>query len=183
LLTAGLIAPISRTSSGLLKKFKSARVTFWADWTESYDQAGLLLVPKRVHSLTHPPEKWLKAGLELYDGKPHLSAVGCDRYADWHLSPLTTPINPSKGLTIEISRAGNNESGKSLWIYQLILDEQGTVKERIPMRQVCWILADEDERDGEEWVLDVSPLIARPAKEATESLKVHFFEFTVGWLP
>ncbi|KAI0476877.1 hypothetical protein F4859DRAFT_66057 [Xylaria cf. heliscus] len=43
-------APISRTSSGLLKKFRSARVTFWAPWTERYDQAGLLFGKESLES-------------------------------------------------------------------------------------------------------------------------------------
>ncbi|XXG96766.1 hypothetical protein Hte_003057 [Hypoxylon texense] len=180
-------APISHTPSGFLKKFQSARVTFWADWTERYDQAGLLLVPKRTSSTVSPPEKWIKTGIEFYFGKPQLSTVGCDRFADWSVGPLALTANEPKpadvgGVTLEIVREGD-EHGKSLWVYRLVLDAEGQVKEKIPLREICWVLADEDEKDGEEWLLDVSPLVARPEKSATESLKVQFKTFEVQWLP
>ncbi|OTA89557.1 hypothetical protein M434DRAFT_79168 [Hypoxylon sp. CO27-5] len=181
-------APISRTSSGLLKKFQSARLTFWADWSERYDQAGLLLVPKRLSSsAVSPPEKWIKTGVEFYFGRPQLSTVGCDRFADWSVAPLTLTadeIDPVKagGVTIEVAREGD-EHGKSLWVYRLVLDAGGNVVERIPLREICWVLADEDEADGKEWLLDVSPLVARPEKKATESLQVNFKKFDVQWLP
>ncbi|KAI6087497.1 hypothetical protein F4821DRAFT_235951 [Hypoxylon rubiginosum] len=179
-------APISRTSSGLLKKFQSARVTFWADWTERYDQAGLLLVPKRASSTVSPPEKWIKTGIEFYFGRPQLSTVGCDRYADWSVGPLALTANEPEpaevgGVTLEIVREGD-EHGKSLWVYRLVLDADGQVKEKIPLREICWVLANEDEKDGEEWLLDVSPLVARPEKSASESLKVQFKTFEVQWL-
>ncbi|KAI4868981.1 hypothetical protein F4820DRAFT_77746 [Hypoxylon rubiginosum] len=180
-------APISRTSSGLLKKFQSARVTFWADWTERYDQAGLLLVPKRASSTVSPPEKWIKTGIEFYFGRPQLSTVGCDRFADWSVGPLALTANEPEpadvgGVTLEIVREGD-EHGKSLWVYRLVLDAEGQVKEKVPLREICWVLADEDEKDGEEWLLDVSPLVARPENGATESLKVQFKTFEVQWLP
>jgi uncharacterized protein len=171
-------APIERTSSGLLKKFKSARVTFWAPWTEQYDQAGLLLALQRASAPSNPPEKWIKTGLEYYNGVHMLSTVATDRYADWSVSPLGSPT-PEK-LTVELRREGD-EHGKSLWVYRLVLDERGEVKERIPLREICWVLADEDAGGGEEWLLDVSALVARPAKGAKGPLKVDFYEFEVEW--
>ncbi|KAI1089680.1 hypothetical protein F5B19DRAFT_495180 [Rostrohypoxylon terebratum] len=180
--------PVTNTVSGLLKKFQSARVTFWAEWTERYDQAGLLLVPKRLSdSAVSPPEKWIKTGIEFYFGQPQLSTVSCDRWADWSVAPLTLKENetePAKagGVTIEIVREGD-ELGKSLWIYRLVLDDSGSVIHKIPLREICWVLADEDEADGAEWTLDISPLVARPDKNATESLKVDFKSFEVHWFP
>ncbi|KAI0901473.1 hypothetical protein F4806DRAFT_489950 [Annulohypoxylon nitens] len=180
--------PITNTVSGLLKKFQSARVTFWADWTERYDQAGLLLVPKRLSdAAVTPPEKWIKTGIEFYFGQPQLSTVSCDRWADWSVAPLTLKENetePEKvgGVTIEIVREGD-ELGKSLWVYRLVLDESGSVVHRIPLREICWVLADEDEAGGTDWTLDISPLVARPEKNTTESLKVNFKSFEVHWLP
>ncbi|KAI1646951.1 uncharacterized protein F4817DRAFT_120014 [Daldinia loculata] len=179
-------APISHTSSGLLKNFKSARVTFWADWKERYDQGGLLLVPKRRSSANiSPPEKWIKTGVEYYVGRPQLSTVSTDRFADWSVAPLTLTENepePAKvgGVTIEIAREGD-EHGKSFWVHRLVLDANGDVVEKIPLREICWVLADEDEAGGEEWLLDVSPLVARPEKNATGSLKVNFKTFEVRW--
>jgi uncharacterized protein len=158
-------------------------VTFWADWTEQYDQAGLLLAFQRASSPSHPPEKWVKTGLEFYNGTPQLSTVATDRWADWSVSPLSTsPSDEEKieRLTVEIRREGD-EHGKSVWVYRLVLDAQGNVKERIPLREICWVLADEDAGGGEEWKLDVIALVARPAKGAKESLKVAFYEFKVEW--
>lgn len=123
----------------------------------------------------------MKTGIEYYHSQPQLSTVGCDRFADWSIGPLTRPVDPSRGVTLEVVREGD-EHGKSLWIYQLVLDPvSGDVVERLALREVCWILADEDESGGEEWVLDVSPLIARPEKNATEPLSAEFKEFTVVW--
>lgn len=160
-------------------------MTFWAPWTERYDQAGLLLVPRRATSApptgTEAPEKWLKTGIEYYHEQPQLSTVGCDRWADWSIGPLTRPVDPAAGVTLEAVREGD-ENGKSVWIYQLVLDAAtGEVVERLALREVCWLLADEDEEDGKAWVLDVSPLIARPEKNATAPLTAEFKEFSVVW--
>ncbi|KAH8673618.1 hypothetical protein BX600DRAFT_210632 [Xylariales sp. PMI_506] len=175
-------APISRTSSGLLKKFQLARVTFSGPWVEQYDQAGLLLALRRSSSPAAgaPAEKWIKTGVEYYNAQPQLSTVGCDRWADWSVSPVNGP--PSGSVTLEVVREGD-QHGKSIWIYQLLLDsETGAVTSKVPLREICWIFADEDEGGGEEWLLDVSPLIARPEKKTTEVLKVDFKEFKVEWL-
>lgn len=143
-------------------------------------------MPKRASSTVSPPEKWIKTGIEFYFGRPQLSTVGCDRYADWSVGPLALTANEPEpaevgGVTLEIVREGD-EHGKSLWVYRLVLDADGQVKEKIPLREICWVLANEDEKDGEEWLLDVSPLVARPEKSASESLKVQFKTFEVQWL-
>ena len=168
----------------MLKKFRSARITFWAPWTERYDQAGLLLVPRSASSpppTTEAPEKWLKTGIEYYNNQPQLSTVGCDRWADWSIGPLSKPVNSERGVTLEARREGD-EHGRSIWIYQLVLDEAtGEEVERLPLREVCWILADEEENGGEGRVLDVSPLVARPERNAAAPLRVEFKEFKVVW--
>lgn len=160
-------------------------MTFWADWTERYDQGGLLLALKRVSAPPASPnqssEKWVKTGVEFYQGAPMLSTVATDRWADWSVGPLGAPaVDPAKGITLEIIREGD-ENGKSAWVYRLVLDEAGNVKEKVPLREICWIFADENDKDGEEWLLDVSPLVARPAKTSSDPLKVNFFEFDVRW--
>ena len=48
--------------------------------TELYDQAGLLL--------WSTPTQWIKAGVEITDGIPHLGAVVTDGYSDWSLAPV-----------------------------------------------------------------------------------------------
>ncbi|WP_019910616.1 DUF1349 domain-containing protein [Paenibacillus sp. HW567] len=49
-------------------------------FTGLYDQAGIML--------WHSPTVWIKAGIELNDGVPHIGAVVTDMYSDWSLSPV-----------------------------------------------------------------------------------------------
>ncbi|KAI1505432.1 hypothetical protein F5X99DRAFT_404916 [Biscogniauxia marginata] len=193
-------ASITRTTTGPLKKFRSARVTFRARWAERYDQAGLLLVPRRGSSpspSSSPPDKWVKTGVEFYGGAPQLSTVCCDRWADWSVAPLSSSSTSAGGgdggggdddepVTIEAVREGD-ENGKSAWVYRVVRD--AGAEARVPLREICWIFADEDaggdddDDDDDDWVLDVSPLVARPEKDAAGPLRVEFLEFEVAWLP
>ncbi|MHA6529087.1 DUF1349 domain-containing protein [Paenibacillus sp. BAC0078] len=50
-------------------------------FTGLYDQAGIML--------WHSPTVWIKAGIELNDGVPHIGAVVTDMYSDWSLSPVS----------------------------------------------------------------------------------------------
>ncbi|KAK2040164.1 hypothetical protein LZ31DRAFT_530269 [Colletotrichum somersetense] len=177
--------PTAHTSSGPLRNFLSVRATFSADWTSLYDQSGVLLMPHRASEAAAPSSKWVKTGVELYNGRPHLSTVTCDRYADWSLYPLTTAAETAapgassavQSVTIEVFRDGG-AGGKNAWVHRLVLDQDGNLKKRVPLRKICWIFADEDEGD---WVLDVDPLAARPDKTAKDALKVEFSEFKVQW--
>ncbi|KAF4976133.1 hypothetical protein FZEAL_7152 [Fusarium zealandicum] len=167
--------PNVHTRSGALRSFLSVRATFSATWENLYDQSGVLLVPRRASDTAAPHSRWIKTGVELFDGKPHLSTVTCDRYADMSLYPLTP--SDVESTTIEISRAGG-VGGTNVWVHRLVLDQEGNIKERVPLREICWIFADDDDGD---WVLDVSPLAARPDKTAKDALKVEFTEFNVQW--
>ncbi|ASA22137.1 DUF1349 domain-containing protein [Paenibacillus donghaensis] len=60
---------------------KAVEVSFSLDgFTELYDQAGLMLWLDDTH--------WIKAGVELNDGVPHIGAVVTHEYSDWSLSPV-----------------------------------------------------------------------------------------------
>ena len=118
--------------------------------------------------------------MELYEGAPQLSTVATDRWADWSIGPLDPAPVPgsSDGVTIEIVREGD-ENGKSAWVYRR---GGGDGSKKVPLREICWIFA--DERDGapggpDEWILEVSPLVARPEKSASAPLEVRFSEFKV----
>jgi regulation of enolase protein 1 (concanavalin A-like superfamily) len=63
--------------------------------TSLYDQAGLLL---RVGE-----DRWIKAGVELNDGVPHVGAVVTDGVSDWSLAPV--PDWAGEIVTIRASRA------------------------------------------------------------------------------
>ncbi|WP_187355299.1 DUF1349 domain-containing protein [Paenibacillus tengchongensis] len=59
-----------------------------------YDQAGIML--------WHSGTVWIKAGIEINDGVPHLGAVVTDGYSDWSLSPV--PEWAGKEITLRASR-------------------------------------------------------------------------------
>ncbi|MEU5884681.1 DUF1349 domain-containing protein [Spirillospora sp. NPDC047279] len=72
-------------------------VTFLARFDTVYDQAGLMI---RVDEQT-----WIKAGVELTDGLPHLGAVVTHGRSDWSLSPV--PDWNDHLVTIRASRSGD----------------------------------------------------------------------------
>ncbi|MBC7647243.1 MAG: DUF1349 domain-containing protein [Pseudopedobacter sp.] len=57
-----------------------ARVEFTGDYTELYDQAGLML---RLDG-----ENWIKTGIELEQGQYCMSAVVTRTYSDWNIVAL-----------------------------------------------------------------------------------------------
>lgn len=64
-------------------------------FTELYDQAGLML--------WHSAGSWIKAGIEINDGVPHLGAVVTDDFSDWSLAPV--PEWTDRTVTLRASRA------------------------------------------------------------------------------
>ncbi|KAJ9292606.1 hypothetical protein DTO271G3_8578 [Paecilomyces variotii] len=142
--------------SARLSSFKRARVALTANWTQQYDQGGLILVIKGQGDA----QKWIKTGIEFVDEKPNISTVVKDRWADWSLLPV-----PSGGpaATVEMVR----QQDGSLWIYLV----EGI--QRVPIREVTW--AFEDEGDKECWV---GTYVARPSDKGGE-LVVDFRHLTV----
>ncbi|MFB7940145.1 DUF1349 domain-containing protein [Streptomyces sp. NPDC056049] len=72
-------------------------VTFVAEFDTLYDQAGLMV---RVDEGT-----WIKAGVEMTDGVPHVGAVVTSGKSDWSLSPV--PAWHGRRVTLRASRAGD----------------------------------------------------------------------------
>ncbi len=150
-------------------------------WTEQYDQGGLLLSFRRAGSdAAATPERWIKTGIEFYNGRPMLSTVACDRWADWSVTPLTTfafdtdarAAADKTWTTISIEKAGDQD-GISLWVYQVL--EGG---EKVPLREICWVYGD---GNAEEWELEVLGMAARPEKQADSSLEVEIRDFQAKW--
>ncbi|MFF6787495.1 regulation of enolase protein 1 (concanavalin A-like superfamily) [Streptomyces filamentosus] len=84
----------------LLTAFPAAsavEVTFIAQFDTLYDQAGLMI---RVDENT-----WIKAGVEMTDGVPHVGAVVTSGKSDWSLSPV--PDWHGRNVTLRASRAGD----------------------------------------------------------------------------
>jgi regulation of enolase protein 1 (concanavalin A-like superfamily) len=75
----------------------AVEVTFVADFTELYDQAGALV---RVDAGT-----WIKAGVEMSDGQPQLGAVVTHGTSDWSLAPV--PDWAGHEVTVRVSRSGD----------------------------------------------------------------------------
>jgi hypothetical protein len=102
-----------------------------------FDNAGLIL-----HFTSPRPgtqDKWIKAGIEFYEGKNWVSTVGCDAWSDWSVVPL--PVDGAESrpkVTVEAER-----KGKSLWVYQIV--KNGEAEERIPLRELNWVFAEEEQ--------------------------------------
>lgn len=63
-------------------------------FTGLYDQAGLMLWRDET--------RWIKAGIEINDGLPHLAVVVTDEHSDWSLSPV--PEWEGRIVTVRASR-------------------------------------------------------------------------------
>ncbi|KAK2031554.1 hypothetical protein LX32DRAFT_584621, partial [Colletotrichum zoysiae] len=163
-------APTKAVPTKSLSQFRSAKITFSADWSEQYDQAGLILT---FDSLSGRERRWIKTGLEYYNGTPQLSTVSCHTWADWSIAPLAA-FGDTKSVTVLVEKAQDN-LGLSLWVYYVNLD--GTKE---PLREVCWVYGDDD-ASGKDWNLTVGALVARPSKDAKSDLEVHFKDFDVQW--
>ncbi|KAK0743673.1 hypothetical protein B0T18DRAFT_415674 [Schizothecium vesticola] len=160
--------PPSLLTTGPLPSFLSARASFSFPWREQYDQAGLLLAfhpPSPSNPKSPSPARWIKTGVEFYNGCPMLSTVSCDRWADWSVTPL--PLAQGKGdgevwTTVSVEKQNLDGHGWSLWVFQ-ILEDGG----KVPLREICW----------------VSAMAARPEKEVEdgEGLVVRVRGMDVVW--
>jgi len=109
-------------------------------------------------------------GIEQYNGKPYISTVGCDNYADWSIYPVDSGVDGEGEFTIEVRREGD-KNGKGLWVYWI----KG--EERVPLREIAWFFGEE-----EDWNISVGALVARPAtaKDSNgEDLEVKFWGFEI----
>lgn len=148
------------------QSFKRAQVTVTATWSKLYDQGGLVFVLPTAG--TEPvDQKWIKTGIEFYNGAAFVSTVAADSWADWSL--VQTGIHDGT-VTLEIER---NVKEDTMWIY--IIDGE----KKIPVREVTWALS----QPGAEicWVgvyaATPTTTVEGGAVNATEPLQVKF----EGW--
>ncbi|KAI3103599.1 hypothetical protein CBS147333_7460 [Penicillium roqueforti] len=150
--TISFSAPILYKSIPLMS-FKRIRVAVNAVWEKKYDQGGVVLVLNSADG----GQKWVKCGIEFTHGKPHLSVVAKDNWADWSLLPVPGAMG-SGTATLELVK----EEDGSLWIYSV----EGL--EKSPIREVTWVFEEENIKD-----LWVGVYAARPSSEGGE-LPVNF---------
>ncbi|GAB1730872.1 hypothetical protein NU195Hw_g1972t1 [Hortaea werneckii] len=129
------------------KSFKSISTTVSGPWKTQFDQGGLILVLPNKNGLN----RWIKAGIEVFNGKPVLGVVGTDRYSDWSLAPMPKGENTA---TFEAVR-----DGETLWVYEI---RDG---ERLPLREVKWAFIDEMDE------ISVGVYAAKPTPEAGDESK------------
>jgi regulation of enolase protein 1 (concanavalin A-like superfamily) len=88
------------TGHALLTDFPdgaAAEVTFIADFSAQFDQAGLLIRADE--------EQWIKAGVELADGVLQLGAVATRGVSDWSVAPV--PEWWGQAVVVRASRTGD----------------------------------------------------------------------------
>lgn len=184
-----VLAPYKTNSSAPLSTFKSASITFTASYTTQYDQAGLLLIfhppgSSSTSSSSSVPPKWIKTGIEFYNGSPRLSTVCCDNYADWSVAPLPSPSAENRPVaegrqpvTVRIAKEGD-ENGIGFWVYYVPQGAGEEKREFVPLREIAWIYGLDK---PEEWKLEVAAAVARPNKEVKGELEAKFWDFKVEW--
>ncbi|KOS18703.1 Uncharacterized protein ESCO_000967 [Escovopsis weberi] len=200
-------------------RFRSARVTVSAAWKTLYDQGGILISfrghPRAPNpsssSPTLTPSLWtsagpdhasagidqgirfIKAGIEFFEGEAHLGVVGSDRLSDWSLAPISPGPHPDDNhqhhnsnnrpsahddaggartvaATIMVSRDGPDG-----WVFAL----DGPEGRRRALRQLTWAF-----QDGLEDVeIDVGIYGAKPTREGRghehEGIAVSFLGFAL----
>lgn len=169
----------------LLSTFKSARVTVTAPWTLQYDQGGLILIIPSSNNpspdgqnatsvSTHP--EWVKAGIEMYEGKPYLSVVGKPRdgWCDWSLSTIPQSSSGESQVTLEMTKYKN-----ALMIWCLGPDNEKTLVRKVP-----WVFLHEVNPDlGDKRESAYVGLYAArpdPSSQANDNkLDVHFTDFDI----
>lgn len=150
-----------------LESFQRARLSFTlppGNQLRQYDQAGLLL------HLTKPgvPEnktKWLKTGIEWYNGKPYISTVSCDSWSDWSIVPVPgyTSTDERPSATVEVQRLQKDQN--TVWVYWIVRDAEGKEVERRPLRELTWMFA-----EVEGWAIGIGGYTCRPTTEGGEGL-------------
>ena len=75
----------------------AVEVSFLADFTEQFDQAGILVRADEKH--------WVKTGVEFADGAPQVGAVVTRDVSDWSTAPF--PEWHGREVTVRVSRRGD----------------------------------------------------------------------------
>ncbi|MCJ1285174.1 hypothetical protein MMC26_004512 [Xylographa opegraphella] len=146
-----------------LSSFHHAQVSICAEWKTLFDQGGLCIILPQNDGKS----KWIKTGIEFYNGAPNVSTVACDRWADWSLTPL--PDGDQKGVTIGMERELLDGKASSVLVVYIV---EGNVKRNV--REITWVFEDTGENERECWV---GVLVGKPTKDTDDeeaNLEVQF---------
>lgn len=124
-------------------------------------------------TMTNPDKpdarKWIKTGVEYYEGQPRLSTVCTDNYSDWSVAPVPNWEDIKCGkqaVTIEVEKEVGDDGSLYLWVNYI--DE---LAKKTQLRQIGWVFGD---NGGEGWELEIAAMAARPEKSAPDSFHAEF---------
>ncbi|TKA74213.1 hypothetical protein B0A55_06297 [Friedmanniomyces simplex] len=113
--------------------FTRLRAKVTVPWKTQFDQGGLLLAfPSPSPASSDGGEdghgqnwRWIKAGIEFFEGKPALGVVATDRFSDWSLAPMPGP-SPAQQQSAEFEAV---RDGTTLWVYVIVDGERRALRE------------------------------------------------------
>jgi regulation of enolase protein 1 (concanavalin A-like superfamily) len=164
--------------------FKSARVTVSFTWTTIYDQGGLILVfpaagnpnPDASNAgakEAHP--QWVKAGVEINDGRAWASVVARENWADWSLSLPPAGVVDTGAKTVKATIEFERHGG-ALYVF---VSAPGAGKEgRCMIREPQWVFLD-GRGEGEAWVGVYTCSPDPKGERAGKPLEVTFEDFEI----
>ena len=115
----------------------------------------------------------------MFEGRPNISTVACDRWADWSLAPLPGGEAGAEGgkVTVELSReVVDGERTSTLWVHFV----DPVSGERRPLREVAWVFEEENFRYDEE--CEVGVYAAQPIRDEADGereLDVRFEDLVI----
>lgn len=149
-----------------ISAFKRISVTVSANWKTQFDQGGLAIVfPDPSSSNANGnASKWIKTGIEFYEGNPALSTVTCDRFSDWSLCPLAS-TDGAKVCTATVEAVREDK--------KLIVNviEDGVKR---PLREIMWAFLEDRDGDAEMWVGVYGAKPTAENEDAAKGIEVSF---------
>lgn len=108
--------------------------------------------------------RWVKTGIEFFEGKPNISTVASDRWSDWSLAPL--PEDSASKITIELSReVVNGEKTSTLWVHFVDL----VSGHKRPLREVAWVFEEDYLKGNGE--CEIGVYSAKPIRDEDDNEK------------
>jgi regulation of enolase protein 1 (concanavalin A-like superfamily) len=130
------------------------------------------VLPPKKSSANPEQKRWVKTGIEFYHGRPFMSVVAADEWADWSLVPLSGAIAHKGKVTVEIERDMEEDGKLGSMLRVLMAEENGN---KTPVREVTWAFHNIDEEE-EIWI---SMFAAKPTKCELKELLVRFEGFEI----